>query len=109
MQRSNVIALGGVLNDVAKDRSVRFTHTASQMLYSMVDAIVADPHPSWRGQVDFDGNALDGFQRNMIDKLRDKLMAMPLPPKAEWITTFDLLHAISDIVDALCPFQKVPP
>ena len=109
MQRANVIAFDGVLNDVAKDRKVRFTRKASEMLYSMVDAIVVDPHPSWQGQVAFSGNALDGVQRNMIDKLRDKLMTMPLPLNAASITTFDLLHAISDIVDALCPFQKVPP
>jgi hypothetical protein len=108
MERMNVLELGRIVRSVEEARQLRFTPTASAMLYSMVDAVTRDPHPSWRTEMDFAGPALDSFQKDMIGRLQGRLMEMPVNNKNGMISTFDLLHAVSSIIDAICPFSKVP-
>jgi hypothetical protein len=108
MNRSNVGELGRVVRKVEQERKVRFTPTASEMLYSMVDAVTRDPHPSWVGPLGGDGSVLDGFQKDMISKLESQLIAMTLNNKTGTVSTFDLLHNASSIIDVICPFKKIP-
>jgi hypothetical protein len=107
MQRANVVALRGVVGAVVKERGLSFTPTAAEMLYNIVDAVTRDPHATW-SSAQKDSAELDKFQREMIEKLQDQLMTMPVLSKAGVISTFDLLHAASGIIEWLCPFKKVP-
>lgn len=107
MERMNVLELERVVRSVEESRKLRFTHTASEMLYSMVDAVARDPHPSWRSQIRDDG-VLNDFQKDMIGRLQGPLMEMPVYSGMGMISTFDLLHSVSSIIDAICPFSKVP-
>lgn len=108
MERMNVLEFERVVRTVEQERKLRFTPTASQMLYNMVDAVTRDPHPSWRSQLGGDGPVLNDFQKDMIGRLQGRLMEMPVPGGAGMISTFDLLHSVSSIIDAICPFSKVP-
>ena len=108
MDRNNVRELGRIVRKVEQERKVRFTPTASEMLYSMVDAVTRDPHPSWVGPLGGDGSALDGFQKDMISKLESPLITMTLNNSTGTISTFDLLHSASSIIDVICPFKKIP-
>lgn len=105
MQRGNLTELNRIMRRVEEQRKVRFTRTASEMLYGMVDAVTRDPHPSWRNQVS--EGSLDAFQKDMISSLEVRLMEMPLPGADGSISTFDLLHSVSSIIDAICPFKKI--
>jgi hypothetical protein len=108
MQRANVIELERVVRDFEERRTLTLTRTASEMLYSMVDAITRDPHWTWRRELGDQAHALDDFQKVMIERLHARLMAMPAPMDTRAISTFDLLHNVSSIVDSLCPFKKIP-
>jgi hypothetical protein len=108
MNRINVKELEGVVRKVEETRNVRFTPTASEMLYFMIDAVTRDPHPSWAGPLGSDGPALDFFQKDMIWKLESPLINMTLNNYTGRISTFDLLHNASSIIDVICPFKKIP-
>ena len=106
MQRANFIELGRVVQAVEENRKIRLTPMASQMLYSMVDAITRDPHPSWLlGDSD---HAFDDFQKTMIGAIYSGLMEIPVRSGAATLSTFDLLHSVSSILDSICPFKKIP-
>ena len=105
MQRANFIELGHVVRAVEENRKIRLTPTAFQMLYSMVDAITRDPHPSWELGTD---HAFDDFQKEMIGRIYTGLMATPVHRGTDTLSTFDLLHSVSSILDSICPFKKIP-
>jgi len=105
MQRANYIELQGVLSKV-RGSGITVTPVAANLIYDMIDAVTRDPHPSWAAKLT--PNGYDGFQRSMIEKMSDELMRFPSAVKSQRITTFDLLHHVSSIVDRLCPFEKVP-
>lgn len=108
MQRSNHVAFQRMLNEVASKQDIKLSPTAAEMLYNMVDAVTRDPHPSWRSDDKLKtSEAFDAFQRDMIDKLAPELSTIPYDKK-ERMTTFDLLHKVSPILDKICPFKKIP-
>ena len=108
MQRNNIVALRQALQAAFEKREVRLTGTAAELIYGMVDAVVRDPHPSWPLRTDGTGSGeteLDKFQREMIDKLAGHLRDIP-GGKTNTVTTFDILHRVSPIIDKICPFEK---
>lgn len=108
MQRSNYVAFQRMLDEVASKQDIKLSPIASEMLYNMVDAVTRDPHPSWlsNGKLK-EPEALDAFQRDMIAKLAPELVEIRYDKKGR-MTTFDLLHKVSPILDKICPFKKFP-
>jgi len=105
MQRANYIELQGELSKV-RGSGITVTPVAANLIYDMIDAVTRDPHPSWEPKLA--PNDYDGFQRSMIDRIADELLKLPSAMGAKRISTFDVLHHVSSIVDRLCPFEKVP-
>jgi hypothetical protein len=103
MRRENVVAFDAELQRAATDFKIQLSPVARELLYGIVDAITRDPHPSWR-ENERQADNLDQAQRAMIGRIVNELKNFPTPQ----VTAFDLLHSVSEIVDRLCPFHKVP-
>lgn len=100
MKRENVIAFDGELQRAADTFNIVLSSAARELLYGIVDAVTRDPHPNWRER---QADNLDETQRSMIGHIIEELKKLP----TNRVTTFDLLHSVSAIVDRLCPFQKI--
>jgi hypothetical protein len=80
---------------------------AQSILGECIEAITVDPHPSWpssRGD-----RQHQQFQDDMLNALPSALANLAVGMKLKKITSFDLLHNMSALVDGMCPFLKPPP
>jgi len=92
---------------------VTVTSQAQLILGECLTAVTYDPHHSWPAAfqpTDPTGPAkLQEFQTDMLDALPSTLANMASEKKLKSITSFDLLHGMSRIIDHICPFDKAPP
>jgi hypothetical protein len=64
-----------------------------------------DPHPSWPLKKP---QELQKFKADMLDVVPSRLAKVANERKVKKITSFDLLHAMTSIIDSICPFDKPP-
>jgi hypothetical protein len=85
---------------------IEITPQANVILGECVAAILVDPHASWHLKK---GPELHNFQADMLNALPSKLAQMANKQKLKKITSFDLLHNMTNIINSICPFDKPPP
>jgi hypothetical protein len=89
---------------------IEITTQANVILGECVTAILEDPHASWPFKK---GPALhkelQKFKADMLNAIPSKLAQMANKQKITKITSFDLLHSMTSIIDSICPFDKPPP
>ncbi|WP_442754685.1 hypothetical protein ACNHKD_17075 [Methylocystis sp. JAN1] len=95
-----------------QQRAAVVSEQSKQIIVAAVSAISYDPHPGWRLPVEMTpwpsvGEGLREVQQDAINKLPDLLDEVArLSPRGPSINAFVLLHAASDILDKICPFDK---
>jgi hypothetical protein len=87
--------------------SVAVTGQAELILGECFTAIKRDPHNSWPKTIKPDH--LEGFEKDMLNSLPSTLANFAMEQKLSTISSFDLLHAMTKIIDHMCPFMKPPP
>jgi hypothetical protein len=93
------------LTDLSSIYKVSITPQAAKILGECFTAIEADPHESWK----LDPSRLKKFLSDMLNALPSTLANFANEQKMKEITSFDLLHGMTRIVDHMCPFTKPPP
>jgi len=95
-----------------QQRAADVSEQSKQIIVAAVSAILYDPHPGWRlptGMTPWPsmGEGLREVQQDAIDKLPELLDEVArLSPGGRTINAFVLLHAVSAILDRICPFDK---
>ena len=88
---------------------VSLTPQAELILGESMTAITEDAHRSWPQPMVASPQALKSFQADMLNALPSALANLAFEWRLAKITSFDLLHAMSGLVDHMCPFVKPPP
>jgi hypothetical protein len=86
---------------------VSVTDQVVQILGECFTAIRADPHQSWN--IRENKSRLERFESDMLASLPSTLANFAFEQKIKIVTSFDLLHGMTKIVDHMCPFMKPPP
>lgn len=97
--------LNSTLERLSSTYKISVTEQASVIIGDALQAIKDDPHRSWPANIKKDTSA---FQDSMLEALPAALASFALMHGLNQISSFDLLHAMSNIVDSLCPFVKPP-
>jgi hypothetical protein len=85
---------------------ISITPQAKAILDQCITAIVADPDDSWPFKAD--QSKLEKFQTDMLDALPSTLAQVFNRRKITKITSFNLLHSLTEIIDRICPIDKPP-
>lgn len=78
------------------------THTRV-LIFNSLAAIVEDPLPDWQRSRSSDRRKQ---QASLLRRLPRLLRAMASGRRQRPITYFEVLHWLTDHLDAICPFQK---
>jgi hypothetical protein len=105
--KMNPTALAEVQAAVQTTRTtynVEISSQAIMILGECFTAIEADPHQSWPTNLN---KAL--FRTDMANTLSSTLAGLATKLQLTRLTSFDILHNMSSIIDIMCPFTKPPP
>lgn len=96
--------IGETVNESKKEhKPIEISKKAKQIITTSILAIVDDPFPYWRAEkID-----LRRVQAELIARLPGLLYEVADRSPGRRITTFTLLHMLSDFLDRICPFEKV--
>ena len=99
------------INSICSELPFVVTPQAQLMLKTLLDCVVDDPHPLWKGG----RNVWLERQATLTSDLSVYLREVRehLPPDQKVVTTFDILHWLSTpgtqgivALDRVCPFDK---
>lgn len=97
------------MNFLKETYGVSVSEQAKKIIGESVTAIAVDAHRSWPSNVKDSSRSLRSFQADMLNALPATLANFAGEQKLTSVTSFDLLHGMTRIVDHLCPFMKPPP
>jgi hypothetical protein len=86
---------------------IKITSQATLILGECFTAILEDAHRSW--PIHENKQTLERFKDDMINALPSTLASFAYEAKLTEVTSFDLLHGMTRIIDHMCPFVKPPP
>jgi hypothetical protein len=110
MTREEVQSEIGRLRDrLISAYNVDLTREGAGIIADCCNAILEDPHPSWPHFILNDRDRLAAFQTDAINALPLQILFVAEQAGTQRVTTFDLLHAMSRILDRICPFEKPQP
>ena len=94
-----------------KTYNVRVTDQSVLILGECFTAILKDPHRSWPIRESKETPAIDirALHYDMLNALPSTLASFAAEQRIKTITSFELLHSMSSIIDHMCPFVKPPP
>jgi len=85
------------------ETGVKVTERAEAMIGALLEAVISDPHPRWEAGPD----RYRGVYREALDRIPTFLNDIRAHGfGGDVITTFDVAHRTTPIVEAFCPIQK---
>jgi predicted translin family RNA/ssDNA-binding protein len=87
--------------DAMKPYRHQISDYAFDLIRYAIDMVERDPHTSWKT------TSLDERRKAQDAAITElpKVLSV-LQKRTSFITTFDILHAISNFVEVVCPFEK---
>jgi hypothetical protein len=90
------------ITDLRRATGLGVSANAEQLIRYIISGIVGDPHPQWRATA----AQLRGYSQAFLNDLQQTLARVAHDEEVTVITTFGLLHWLSQRLDTICPIQK---
>jgi hypothetical protein len=93
--------------DFSGERRIEVSAGATTLIAQILDAIMSDPHPSWQYMDHSHREQVVGSFFEILPSFLDVIaFSQSNPRDYHVITTFAVLHWLTDNLDSICPIPK---